>query len=359
MKALLRKTISVLLASFVVFAGVFMFGSTERKDVSASSGGEITNIYYFTDYYPAVPYSVMVEKFPEYNIEYDHQYVDQSTMFQMVQSGYFDKFNDSYLVIIDIKSFDPVVSLLEPLFYSLHEEQGCRTMLICLLAESDFDGELFLNYVDTYLQDNFDTLRDFIVRTLRTQTDANDYPGVPDIVIERLKNSVILLDGNLINSYELTEYGVDYMCTKSPFLRILMEEIDRELSKVLDVEEYSNYSMMLSILQQYEYNIHFLVKDDVFYDLYNGDQYSAENVQELKEMTAYGEIFAIGFWELNGFLYDFLLQAQNSGEGMPVYVLEASPMRYSADGLVVIAFGGMGGILSEAGTEVIKAIQQI
>lgn len=322
--------ISVALAFVMMFTGITALCGMESKQAKALTttySGQSNTIYYFSDFYPTIDHTSMVDAFGTYNIVYDRQNVGEFTFTDMVANGYFSGFGNNCVVIIDIKGFRAPAGLLQVLFSSL-KNQGCKTMFVTVYTQQSYAGSAFLNYVDVFYESDFGKLRTFVHNSI---IDMQAQIGN-----ESLENTCFLLDGNLINISN--DYSMDLLCSNSIFLRIFMEE----LASILGIT-YSTYSEILDELQGVTLLIH--KGNDQYVDISTevnearGFLYTADSVGSLIgiENFFWEYICAVGFWELDGDFYDFLLDGQETLDSLPIYLLEADPFNYSDEGLQIIS----------------------
>lgn len=339
--------ISVALAFVMMFTGITALYGMESKQAKALTPtytGQSNTIYYFSDFYPTIDHTSMVDAFGTYNIVYDRQNVGEFTFTDMVANGYFSGFGNNCVVIIDIKGFRAPAGLLQVLFSSL-KNQGCKTMFVTVYTQQSYAGSAFLNYVDVFYESDFGKLRTFVHNSILDMSIGNEY----------LENTCFLLDGNLINISN--DYSMDLLCSNSIFLRIFMEE----LASILGIT-YSTHSGIVGGLRNY--NITLLVHkgSNQYVDIVseeNGMSGILYTVDSVGSLIGNGSLFweyicAVGFWELDGDFYDFLLDGQETLDSLPIYLLEADPFNYSDEGLQIISdseLADMYGVLPECDEE--------
>ena len=313
--------------AFVLLIGTLFIGATDSRTAKALSpdyNGDPDSFYYFFDYYPSIPNSdipsSLEEKF-HYNIIYDRQIKLTDVEFNnLVNSSYFAGFGHDSLVIIDIKTFMPDSQILNDLFYDLHENQNCKTAFVTTYAQTDFDDDAFLQYVDVFYQSEFGRLKTFVKNSLFRINEFNmgEYGNTS------FANTTILIDENLID-YSIDSIGINLSGEHSIFLNFLLELM---------------------------YNSNF----DIYVNVLTGETYFATSIADLKEQLNYNEptdddggapdpdrnisacdnLCAIGFWRLNSAFYAKLKEGKSDLTDLNIYVMEADPFEYGPDGLEVI-----------------------
>ena len=120
MKTCTKRIATALLALLVLFSGILALTASRPQKADANAAEAATaQIYYFTDYYPTIPYEELESKFGGLQIAFVHDYIDVETFNLMVEKGYFSQYMNSSVVVMDIKTFMPEPDYLEKLFGQL------------------------------------------------------------------------------------------------------------------------------------------------------------------------------------------------------------------------------------------------
>lgn len=286
-------------------------------------------IYYFFDYYPTIRHSEMEKAYTNKNIVYDRSQDCSYSNFTnyLGAYGYFDKFDSSCMVIIDIKMFKPEAAHLLELF-TLLKEQGCCTMFISTYEEGAFSGGEFFEYVDRFIKTDFTRLEDFIDELLVDERGTD----------ETITNTAFFIDGNLVDIHPDHFQSAEVLCQQSLFLRIFMErlyyiiECDNIIG-ILTIDDFLRYLDMI--------NVSVFVHDvvcDTYINIYTGNIYTGDNVSDCLNATekVYTKACSIGFWELPSSFYRFLYNSINLSLPVNNYVMEADPIVYVEGGLPII-----------------------
>ena len=80
---------------------------------------------------------------------------------------------------------------------------------------------------------------------------------------------------------------------------------------------------------------------NTFYDIFTWSMYVADSIEDLRgdlseDNSNPYHFIAIGIWELNPFFYNLLYDEQQIND-LPVYILEADPIIWADDGLIIIS----------------------
>lgn len=323
----MKNSRKVILATLLAF--VMLFSSFAVLNVSATPDDDdvepIANLYYFNDYYPTVPKSQMDEEYPDISSVYDHKWIDGEDFDIMVANNYFESIADESIVVIDIKAFLPNTSTLYNLFSSL-KDRGCMTIFVTIYDEEAYDDTSFMDYVDEYVVSEFQRLRNFLHLHFEWVKDTNLQFGADEY--SPLQNTVFFIDGRLINDEEYSG-DVEYLCTDSPFLRIMLEELAEKCNIVTSGTSHEDLFGAL-----YDEGIRIIahVGPDEYLHLGSGTIYETSSLQELysNDILSSSYVSAIGFSHLESNFYNFLdvgqeyVRRQLSSD-LPVGIMEVEP----------------------------------
>jgi len=324
MKTIKRRILTTMLAMLLTIISIAAFGFGKRVNMALALSedyhGEPDTIYYFFDYYPSTTYSAMSERYPEYNIVYDRNIVDNFGFINMVTTGYFNGFGEHCMVIIDIKSFVPDVSVLEQLFRGIkgqHSgEDACSTTFITIADDGYYGNVSFTQYVDKLIYTDFCKLDKFLDNTV-----AYIEGWYKDYYVDQgndNSNLCILVDGN-------TRFNRDHfqVSGNEPFIDKLIDKLTNNIGQYLNPSDVS----VLVNTAAYHYVSVFGANTVVG---------NYDDVQGLMQYSSCQCVCAIGFWELEQDFYDLLRAGQQdlSADYLPVYLLGCDPFNDTGSGLV-------------------------
>ncbi len=329
---ILKKRLMVVVMSLALFlTGIFAVGGIDSKKADAFSpnyNGDPYTIYYFTDYYPTVTYDELVNEFGSYNVVYDRQFITESEFTEMVYNGYFEGFDfGTCVVIIDIKTFMPDSYVLYDLFFDLQQNQGCITAFVSIYSDSEYYDSAFLEYVNVFVNDGeLVRLKNFLYNSFY---DLYYRDGTVD-------STTYMIDGCLVDIYNLFGADMDTLCSTSPFLRVFLEQLILRL----EGSYYSSYEEIADRLRD-DHAIKLLVYnvyDGYFVDILTWNIYSYYDIDQIKsEGAATDFVCAFGFWSFNYNYYQILWNIQyGEGYDIPIYALAIDPVNYDPMGLNVI-----------------------
>lgn len=353
MKTLTKKLSVIGIALVLFMITLFTMGGIQTAKANGPSdenvpapGGDSGNqytIYYFTDYYPTVSYNELLDEFGNYNIVYDHQYIDEQDFENMVNNHYFlfdsvtGEDTGIRALIIDIKTFLPDSMLLESLFADVKFYMDCATVYVSYYDAYEYYDTTFLNYVDLFVVDSQLARLNYFIEQALNELYNGSYATLFDVSY--------LIDGNLVDVVNLFGEDMDTLCENSHFLRIFLEQFVRV---VWDYEYdvlFSSYNEIADYLRDI-LNVKLLVHKggNEYVDILTWNVYQFNNIYDV--LNVYPNSLytcAFGFWRLNHDYYQFLLDAQNVDDyDLPVYILEAEPIPYDPDGLNIITDSDLG-----------------
>jgi len=333
MKNAKRNIISIFFTAMLLFSPLASF-ATGVYALLPSYNGESDTIYYFSDYYPTIRKETMEAEYPDHNIIYDHQWVNEVTFSALVTSEYFIGLDSSCILFIDIKTFAPNANVLYTLFSGIKTYSDCKVIFVTPYAVTQFSNSI-TNYIDGYFTTDFSLLGAFLDNTI-----CDIYSG------QKLLNNTILIDGRLVDIGDEPPYDLDDLSADSPFLRILLERILYYLE--YDPLEYVTppYDSLTSydiedILDVYGINLVVHTGNNNYVNILDWETYQCDEFSDFPndEYTIeWDTICAIGFWQLEYEFYNFLLDGQQSTD-ISVYVLVVDPLIIGEDGLTVITDG--------------------
>lgn len=327
----MKKTIQALFSVLMTFVMLFSCIAVFNTGVHASDDEPdyVANLYYFNDYYPTVPKSKMDEDYPEIATTYDHKWVDSDGFNSMIYNGYFDFIPANTIVVIDIKTFMVGSTQLSTLFSSL-KDRNCKTIFVSVYSIQDYANDEnedtdFLEYVDQYVESNFERLRTFIELHLRRVKYNNVNYGASASF--PYNDTLTLIDGRLLDIENCSD--IDALCENSPFLRILLETIAAGYS----VSNFTSYHNMFGeLLDDHNIPIFAHMGSNGYIDIFTGETYEAETFEEFYEQVGKNSAYfcAIGFSHLESEFHDFLVDAQSFVRQdlmsyLPVDILEVEP----------------------------------
>lgn len=339
MKRLAQKSILTIIAIAIIIIGAVTITDNktmEAKALPPNYMGESDTIYYFTNYYPTVGYTTMYDEFSdEYNIIYDRQMVSAVEFADLVNADYFTGFGDNCLVIIDLKKCYPMPGVLNSLFYNLKVIQECKTVFVTDLDGSLYQNEDFIEYLDVFYVSDYNKLELFHMFALEDFARQNGYTeDLDEPKIDYLKNSVIIIDGNILNINLFYGQSMDSICSVSPFYKALLDELAIRFGLT------GTYTEIAEILND-DYDIRLLVHagGDVYIDIFNWQIYYAMDITTLMNyLDATNDTpFNYCVMGFNAFDQDFYncVLALDDNRNLPIYTIEVDPY---GDGLMSIDF---------------------
>ena len=341
MKRLAQKSILMIIAFAIIITGAVMItdnNTTEAKALSPNYMGESDTIYYFTNYYPTVGYTTMYDDFSdEYNIIYDRKMVSTSEFTNLVNNNYFTGFSNNCVVIIDLKECYPMPSVLNTLFYSLKVIQECKIIFVTGPAGDAYQNEDFIEYLDVFYVSDYNKLALFHMFALEDFAHQNGYTEDSDKPkIDYLKNSVIIIDGNILNINLFYGQSMDSICSVSPFYKALLDELAIRFGLT---GTYTTIAETLSECYAIKLVVH--AGGDVFVDIFNWEIYYAADLETLiSDLDATNDTpfnyCAMGFNAFAQDLYNYFLTWEwDNNKEIPLYTIEVDPY---GDGLMSIDF---------------------
>lgn len=340
MKRLAQKSILTIIAIAIIIIGAVTITDNktmEAKALPPNYMGESDTIYYFTNYYPTVGYTTMYDEFSdEYNIIYDRQMVSAVEFADLVNADYFTGFGDNCLVIIDLKTCYPMPGVLNSLFYNLKVIQECKTVFVTDLDGSLYQNEDFIEYLDIFYVSDYSKLELFHMFALEDFACKNGYTeDLDESEIDYLKNSVIIIDGNILNINLFYGQSMDSICSVSPFYKALLDELAIRFGLT------GTYTTIAETLSEF-YAIKLVVHagGNVFVDIFNWEIYYAADLETLiSDLDATNDTpfnyCAMGFNAFAQDLYNYFLTWDNNDKEIPLYTIEVDPY---GDGLMSIDF---------------------
>ena len=324
MKLTKKTFVSALLALAMVITCFLSFGGVTA---AATDGENSARIVYVSDYYPTLSESELEQYFGTREVLYERLEMTDSALLYLANYINWGEY-DFECFVLDLKLFQADADTLLALFSAL-EDYGLKTALVTSDLSDNFTNTNFMSYVDLYYYSDFSRLRTFIRETLcNFQSEIDSHTG-------QWQNINIIIDGYLIDAD--SEASVGELCQNSVFLRVLLDELEKKIWPNKTVSGF--YQSIVDDLLE-ENNIRLIVHTgwQHLVDISQKKDYYTSNVAALddSDMGPADYVFAIGFWGLSAEFYDFLKDEQDAGVDLPVYVLEAEPITYSEDGLVIV-----------------------
>lgn len=324
MKHLKKSFISALLAVAMLITCFLSLGSVNAGAVNPDLFITLNTIYYFTDLYPTLHEDVLFDEFDDdYNIVYDHQGITKDTFTYMVGQGYFTGFDESCVVIIDIKTFMPDCTVLFELFDSLKNDQGCKTVFVTAFTENQFNDTSFINDLDIFFEDIcLERFGFFIDKALDDLYNENGM----------LVRTSYLIDGTWGEVLAYPNFDLETLCAAFPPLRVFLEKL---LFRLYGCEEIP-----------YDTCIEALVRDQVKILVHTGGNSFVEILTELPYSCNINQILhdyetnsdhacAFGVWAFQLDYYQCLYNIQIAqAYDLPIYAMVVDPLVYGEDGLI-------------------------
>ncbi len=340
MKTCTKRIATALLALLVLFSGILALTASRPQKADANAAEAATaQIYYFTDYYPTIPYEELESKFGGLQIAFVHDYIDVETFNLMVEKGYFSQYMNSSVVVMDIKTFMPEPDYLEKLFGQLKSSNN-RTMYISAYDLTDFPDLRFMGYVDEFICDKeMSTLSYYLKDSLNNYTSMDKY---------RLYDTAYLIDSNLIplhtqqNWDRFQKEGIVYLCRYSPLLRRLLLQIGETTpyGNLPNEYDYNAYEDLAAYLYD-RWGVSFLacMKDGIYVNLLTRQMITLNDVGTFMNEAGRGinSLCAFGFWTLSEASYQSWSDIQHdTGKSVPaVYILEVDEIIHNPNGLMI------------------------
>jgi len=321
--------LALLLSECAMFGNLSGRSAQRAMALSNDYAGRSYMIYYFTDFYPTFNEEELLSDFPTYSVYMDRWDVDEAGFKKLVNADYFSGFGSDCVVIIDIKTFEPDLSLLATLFYKLKTNYSCKTILVSQYDESDVASSAIDEYLDLYVQDaEFATLWNFLYRSLYH---------------DGLTNIACLIDGKLIDVQEYIEVeaDVDTMCDSSIFLRMLLEVMALDDFYNIASTDYQEIANKLRSTYHVVLLVH--LTGNKFVDILTWTTYEFNEYDDILSIDVKdGEgpliewVCALGFWNLQNDFYQFLDYMQSGDwDQLPLYALIVNAPVYEEGALKV------------------------
>ena len=331
-----RMCISLAMAVAVLFGSVFSFLGVKDVKANALVGGaegRSNVVYYFCDYYPTFPNTMLKSVFNENLLVYDIQEVDESTFNDMVSNGYFTGLGMNSMFILDLNTFAPETSVLCNVFCQIKIEYGCKTVMVA--NEVSASGVVF-----SQLEECLDLVYN---STCRMQAFAQEIVATQMLgsVGNGMVNGTTFLFDNIIDD---TEYyrgaGLDMLRDADPFFGYFIDELlgyavpDPSLMSVTDDERLTNAGVRILLHTGNGY----------FVDAISGDR----NIPfpDASEYSPETQDYAVvGFSNIDPLLGGMIDYFHDNVNGvpafvLPVHILEVEPIEYGDDGISAFIFSG-------------------
>lgn len=340
----MRKTINfftvIVMAITLFLTGLGSFGVNISQASALASGynPEVHSVYYFYNDYPTLGPTIAASDLGENSIFYDYKPVNGTGLANLVDNGYFDGFNEGTIVVIDLKSILPDENNLSILFKNLQQTQGCTTIFVSSIDRQDFYDGSFFTWVDFFIYDDYDGFKSVIISLLTDYLYYNNNNIV--------KNSCILIDGNMIRIDEDHNGDINFLYESNVFVRLLIDA----LSYINNIPKNADMFYTLSN----DYNIKILVYRDYladmgayeFFDILTRTKYDVVAIEDFQNYNENGEplnyLCAMGFWSLDQGFYDLLFEQQETLGAIPVYIVEKDPIIIQNDLSLSIILGDGG-----------------
>jgi len=267
----------------------------------------------------------------EYDIVYEHQWIDSQTFNALASNGHFTCFDPGCVVIIDIKTFKPNETVLSAIFSQLETLQ-CISVFVSSYTLSEFSDTSFASYLDLFYPSDFSRLDTFFSDVLE-----QIFPEE-----EILQNTAILIDGDCLNFNFGPNANLNGLLSQPPFmtrfLNLLLERLQNLYPNV-----FSQYDTTdaLNYLHSQNVNIFIHIGNDKYVSLCGlltatGDDNVYEQIDSVSMLpttgdSSYDYVYAIGFLALNGNFYDFLYQDQSSITA--IFIMDTEIPEYGEGGL--------------------------
>ena len=330
MKNIKRNILAIFLTAMLLFSPLASFAT----GVYALSGynGETDTIYYFSDSYPSIRKEKMEEQYPNHNIIYDHQWINEAMLSDMVSSGYFCTLDSDSILIIDIKSFLPNANILYTLFRDIKIYTACQIIFVTPYELMDFSNTAFSDYLDIFFTTNLDRLYSFLINSIKDM-----------YLNQSLLNTVILLDRRMIELGNSTQYSLSDLANNSFFLQFLLNSIFSELETdsldyIFPPFDSQNYDTVEDILEIYGIQLIVHNGGDDYVNIVTDTTYQCDEFNEITsaiENPDYNSMCAIGFWYLETELHDLLVEGRLTTD-ITTYTFVIDPLIISEDGLPII-----------------------
>lgn len=343
----------MVMAVVLLFGGVFsFFGMNGIGAKALVDGGYDRNdiIYYFSDYYPTISHTTFSQAVGKNCLVYDVQKVDEEEFGDMVSDDYFSGFGYNCMFILDIKTFAPGTDLLYELFSYLKDVEECKTVLITnSVSSAGLVYNTISEYVDIHYNCTDDRLGAFAEAIVTRQMEefADKYLTITGN--GTLNNTTFLIDNILDDLTECVGNGLDYLREVSPFFNRFIPALLEYAMPDPDLVTVSNEDILTNS------NIRILVHtgECTFVDVITGEDNIALPNNDGLYPTALQDYAVVGFSNLDKDLWNMLkafreyvvdeddsLSAFEAEYLLPIHLLEAEPIIWDEDGLVVSAFFG-------------------
>lgn len=345
-----RVYVSLAMALVLFFGGVFSFLGVKKIKANALSDdyfGQANVVYYFSDYYPTFPNTVLSPSFPEGSLIYDVQRIDESDFSSMINANYFSGFGANCTLILDIKTFVLENSTLSGLCSSLKANYGCKIVLITTsLSSSELDTSELEDCVDMFYDTDFSKLEIFTQEIIAAQMRY-------DIGNGRLDGTTFLIDNILDEPADYAGMGLDYLCENSPFFDYFITELLDNIQPDASLE-YSDTESMLTAMG---IRIWHHTVNGAFMDMLTGNTVASlpeDVVNNFVDLfpTATCDYVTIGFSSLSLYVSNMIKSFQLRAVGLgrvqskseanmlsPLHILEAQKITYGDDIAAFIAGG--------------------
>ncbi len=320
------RLVSALMALLLFFTAFASFGivkaeaATEQTNYSSGYAGDI---YYFYDLYPTLKPTDVETYFSTNNVNYERNHINEQEFTSMVHQHYFSSVASEQVVVIDIKSFEPNLNLLDQLFSDLKDD-GFTTCFISTLPEYIFTVGI-VSDVDFYFETDLIRLKNFVMQSFEDATRDKHISVTSDVTI--------LLDNNLIDLNKYQNESLDDLCAVSPYLRFVLKRLVGDI--FIEQPDPVPYSEIASDL--HENNVQLLVyTGSEFVNLIAPEpELDFESPYTTPEYLDNG--FAIGFWQLEDLFHYRLYELNQEYPNFPIYIFEAELIEYVENGMNIIS----------------------
>lgn len=334
-----RMCVSLVMAVAVLFGSVFSFLGVKSVKANAlvdGAYGQTHLVYYFCDYYPTFPNTMLANVFYEDLLIYDIQEVDENTFYNMIGNEYFLGLGMNSMFILDLKTFAPETYMLCDLFCQIKSEYGCKTVLI--VNEVSASGVVFSQLEECLdlVYNSTCRLQAFAQQIVATQMLGNIGNGM-------VNNTIFLIDNIVDNPEDYAGLGLDALREADRFLDYFIDEVlgyavpDPSLTSVTDEEWLTNAGVRILLY----------AGNGCFVDVISGDRnlpFPDANVYS----PATQDYAVVGFSNIDSELWGMIDYFHDNVNGvpafvLPVHILEVEPIEYGDDGISAFIFSGADG----------------
>jgi hypothetical protein len=343
---------SVVLALVMLLTSIATLGMQSFKGASALSSdyfGEPDVIYYFTDSYPILKDEALDCAGRSYRIFYDYQYhVDNDSLGDLYGEDYFSGFDDSCIVIFEIKTTLIDSGILYEIFEML-KSQGCIVIFVSAYDLTEYSDTDFMDYVDGFMKCQGDLFKDFVRYAVLDMLNRCDDSSFNILIDSRFVDAV---------NYKTFEEMYQHSYYLPALIEVLCEQNHIKFNE-------DNLTEIINVLKA-SFSLFVNTSGDEYVDILNVDNpyvdtyYNFTKLSDLLLIRDELQWCAMGIWNLEYDFYHLLFTIQNNdGYIIPVYVWDMDSSIDYPGGLIVITDSDLRKLFEETDDVRLKDSQKL